>query len=125
MKLHLQKSSSLCHVTECALHGERFRIKIGSALYRQSIIISSQTVQLWPVEHVSDLCKSHFEDLALLDTELILLGTGRTLCFPETGMTEPLMLKRIGLEVMDTAAACRTFNLLQSDSRKVSAALLI
>ena len=124
MNLHLQKPNPLCHITECALHGDHFRIKIGDTLYQQSVIISSQTVKLWPVEHVSDLCKSHFEELAILDTELILLGTGRTLCFPETGMTEPLMLKGIGLEVMDTAAACRTFNLLQSDSRNVSTALL-
>ena len=68
--------------------------------------------------------EKHFAQLAALDAEIVLLGTGSKLRFPHPSLTRPLTGARIGLEVMDTGAACRTYNLLASEGRKVLAAIL-
>ena len=59
-----------------------------------------------------------------LDAEIILLGTGKLLRFPSPELMQSLMQARKGIEVMDTQAACRTFNVLAGEKRKVAAALL-
>ncbi len=73
----------------------------------------------------SDLNETHFQALADLNPELILLGTGPSQHFCHPQLLEPLHKKRIGIEVMHTDAACRTFNLLLSEGRPVLAALFI
>jgi len=70
------------------------------------------------------LLESHFSHLAGLGAEIILLGTGPKLRFPHPRLTRPLIEARIGLEVMDTGAACRTYNILAGEGRKVAAAIL-
>ncbi|MEO6431968.1 MAG: MTH938/NDUFAF3 family protein, partial [Nitrosospira sp.] len=57
--------------------------------------------------------------------EMVLFGTGATLRFPHPTLTRTLIESRIGVEVMDTAAACRTYNILTAEGRRVAAALLI
>lgn len=79
---------------------------------------------MWQVKDVSNLQTSDFELLAEIETEVILLGTGPDLVFPDPALSEPLMRKGIGLEVMDTAAACRTYSVLSGDGRHVAAALI-
>lgn len=71
------------------------------------------------------LTTEHFKALANLSPELIILGTGAKQYFPIAALQEPLFKKRIGLEIMATDAACRTFNLLLSEGRNVLAALFI
>jgi uncharacterized protein len=71
------------------------------------------------------LQESHFSHLSGLGAEIILLGTGSRLRFPHPSLTRPLMAARIGLEVMDTGAACRTYNILAGEGRKVAAAILV
>ncbi|KAB2313438.1 hypothetical protein F8A87_02630 [Betaproteobacteria bacterium SCN2] len=66
----------------------------------------------------------HFEWLRDQGAEIVLLGTGAKLRFPHPSLTRPLMQAGIGLEVMDTGAACRTYNLLASEGRKVLVAIL-
>jgi uncharacterized protein len=66
----------------------------------------------------------HFMHLASLDAEIVLLGTGPKLRFPHPSLTRPLIEARIGLEVMDTSSACRTYNILAGEGRKVLAAIL-
>jgi uncharacterized protein len=66
----------------------------------------------------------HFEWLRSQQAEIVLLGTGPRLRFPHPSLTRPLMEAGIGLEVMDTGAACRTYNLLASEERKVLAVIL-
>jgi uncharacterized protein len=70
------------------------------------------------------LQESHFSHLAGLGAEIVLLGTGTKLRFPHPGLTRPLIEARIGLEVMDTGAACRTYNILAGEGRKVAVAIL-
>ena len=60
-----------------------------------------------------------------LDPEVVLLGTGSRQRFPHPRLSRPLADARIGLEVMSTAAACRTYNILMAEGRKVAAALLV
>lgn len=67
---------------------------------------------------------AHFEWLRSQQAEIVLLGTGPRLRFPHPSLTRPLIEAGIGLEVMDTGAACRTFNLLASEGRKVLALIL-
>jgi uncharacterized protein len=62
--------------------------------------------------------------LAGLDREIVLLGTGRLLRFPRPELLRPLVQAGVGVEVMDVQAACRTYNILASEERKVAAALL-
>ena len=67
---------------------------------------------------------SHFEWMRAQEAGIVLLGTGAKLRFPHPSLTRPLIEAGIGLEVMDTGAACRTYNLLASEGRKVLAAIL-
>ncbi len=108
---------------------DRYRIRIADTWYRQSLILTSRSVKLWAVADVSALELHHFEQLAELgaelDAEVIILGAGKRTVFPRPAVTRPLMRRRIGLEVMDTAAACRTYNILAGDGRVAVAALIL
>jgi len=80
---------------------------------------------MWTVSQVSDLKNEDFVRFASLGVEVVILGTGDTLVFPHPAIMQPLMNKGIGVEVMDTAAACRTYNILLSDGRQVAAGLIL
>ncbi len=79
----------------------------------------------WKCNSVEDLTAEHFAQLAELDAELVLFGSGSKTRFPKGEWLKSLMARRIGIETMDTAAACRTYNILAGEGRKVIAALLI
>lgn len=79
----------------------------------------------WPCARFEDLRPEHFAQLAEHDTELILFGSGQRLRFAPPAWMQPLMARRIGVETMDTAAACRTFNILTGEGRNVIAALIL
>ena len=125
MKLHLNNSRLDYQITGFENHGDHVQIRIGDTFYKQSLILTPQHLQMWQVNNVSDLQQSDFQLLAEIETEVILLGTGSTGVFPHPSLSEPLMQKGIGLEVMDTAAACRTYNVLSGDGRNVAAALIV
>jgi uncharacterized protein len=91
-----------------------------------SVVISSRGQRLeWSCDSFSALTAAHFEQLAGLDAELVVFGSGRQLRFPPPAWLAGLMARRIGLETMDTEAACRTYNVLASEGRNVVAALLL
>jgi uncharacterized protein len=90
-----------------------------------STVVLSDRILDWEVQAFSALTEAAFAQLATLPVEIVLLGTGPTLRFPHPRLTQPLRDARIGLEVMDTSAACRTYNILLSEDRRVAAALLI
>ncbi len=79
----------------------------------------------WDCPSFTALTQAHFEHLAELETELIIFGSGRRLCFPRSQWLAPLHARRIGFETMDTPAACRTYNVLAGEGRNVVAALLL
>ena len=79
----------------------------------------------WTCDSFETLQASHFEQLAALNPELILFGSGTHVRFPNPQWLEALYIRRIGVETMDTQAACRTYNFLAGEGRRVVAALLI
>ena len=79
----------------------------------------------WDCTDFASLMPQHFAALAELNAELIILGSGSKLRFVHPSWLQPLMHKRIGLETMDTHAACRTYNVLAAEGRNVIAALLL
>ncbi|MBN4052973.1 Mth938-like domain-containing protein [Gammaproteobacteria bacterium AH-315-K14] len=78
----------------------------------------------WPPTDVNSLKEEHLDAIIELQPELILLGTGPTLTFPDPKIMMRIHKQRIGVEVMDTAAACRTFNILMAEGRIVVAGLM-
>ena len=79
----------------------------------------------WPVAAFSEIDAAALAAAALPGTEIVIVGTGRRLRFPPPSALRPLIEARIGYEVMDTAAACRTYNVLLGEGRQVAALLLI
>jgi uncharacterized protein len=93
--------------------------------HRRSVVVPWRgTVVPWDVDAFDDLTESRFEMLGDLQPELVIFGSGRRLRFPRPAWTRSLTARRIGVEAMDTAAACRTYNVLLAEGRSVVAALL-
>lgn len=91
-----------------------------------SVVVGSGGLRLpWHCARFEDLTAAHFAQLAELETELIVFGSGVRNRFPPPAWLQPLMARRIGLETMDTQAACRTYNILAGEGRNVVAALLL
>jgi uncharacterized protein len=100
-------------------------ILVNGARHEENVILMPDRVLPWKATDFGSLAAGDFEELARLDLEVVLLGTGPTLRFPAPELTRPLVEARIGLEVMDVQAACRTYNILASEERRVAAALLL
>jgi uncharacterized protein len=122
LKLHLEQPTVLNTVTA---YGPGFvevnRIRYDSAL----LLLPSHPVSAWQVANFEALEPSSFDALVPLAPDVVLLGTGARQRFPASAVTASLRRRGIGVEVMDTAAACRTYNILMGEGRAVAAALLI
>ena len=88
------------------------------------IVLPDRIIPAWTPATFETLSVADFELLATLDAEIILLGTGQRLRFPRPELLRALIAAQKGIEAMDLAAACRTYNVLVSEGRKVAAALL-
>jgi uncharacterized protein len=100
-----------------AINGERFT---------SSLVFSAAGERFnWDCARFEDLQVSHFDRLAEMDADLVIFGSGERLRFPKPALLQALHTRRIGVETMDTHAACRTYNFLASEGRKVVAALLL
>lgn len=122
LKLHLSSADNYYQFTgygddHVLVNGQRFDfgLALGPALLEQEVF---RTVGFDTLKII------HFEWLRQQQPEIVLLGTGPKLRFPHPALTRPLIEARIGLEVMDTGAACRTYNLLAGEGRKVLVAVL-
>jgi uncharacterized protein len=94
--------------------------------YTASVLVPWQgEVRAWPVSHPADLQALHFEQLLSMQPELVIFGSGLRQQFISPTLYRALIERRIGMETMDTAAACRTYNVLVNEGRKVVAALLL
>lgn len=101
-------------------------VKINNIVYRNSLIITpNQLLPSWRPQNLAELSPADLRLFTELKVEVVLLGTGSTLRFPSPGVTAELLVANIGVEIMDTGAACRTFNVLLSEGRKVAAGLLL
>lgn len=100
-------------------------VVINSKLYQNSIIVGAQQlIDNWPPQYYGELTDKHFTDLMELGPEILLIGTGRRLVFPPDTILDGLRIRGIGVEVMDTGAACRAYNFIVAEGRIVFAALL-
>lgn len=102
------------------------QVTINGISYHRSLIVTpAKLITEWEPREFSDLTEDNFGLLIDLHPELILLGTGGSHKFPHPSLTGSIMQRRIGLEAMDTAAACRTYNILMAEGRRVVAALFM
>lgn len=100
--------------------------QIGDESYEHSLILTPERViPDWRPRHFGELDPGLLLELAGLQPEVVLLGTGDRLRFPPTSWLAPFFDARVGIECMDTGAACRTYNLLLSEGRHVVAGLLL
>ena len=91
-----------------------------------SIIVGARGQRIaWECQRFEDLTPAHFARLAEQEAEVVIFGSGQRLRFPPPAWLQPLMARRMGLETMDTLAACRTYNILAGEGRNVIAALLL
>ena len=105
---------------------EAGRLWVASTPYAHSVIVPwVGEVQAWGPAQTGELTAAHFERIALLKPEVVIFGSGQRLCFVAAALMRSLIERRIGVETMDTAAACRTYNVLASEGRSVVAALLL
>jgi len=101
-------------------------LRINDQVIRSSCIVSAERlITDWPPVGFDDLNAEYVAMLATSNPEVILIGVGKRIRFPSPEVTRPLVERGIGFEVMDTAAACRTYNLLMGDGRTVVAGLLL
>jgi uncharacterized protein len=101
-------------------------VRICAQEYRTNIVLTSTEVATgWAAGGFDALTEAELASLLVRAPEIVLLGTGATIRFPHPRLTRALAEARVGLEVMDTAAACRTFNILAAEGRRVVAALLV
>jgi len=101
-------------------------VQVNADKYDGSLLVPSRgEVQRWPVGDFAALTAEHFEQLLSLEPELVIFGSGAKLRFVKPALLRPLIERRIGVETMDTGAACRTYNVLASEGRAVVAALLL
>jgi uncharacterized protein len=101
-------------------------IRIGETEYRQNIVVTPDAVATgWAPAGFAALTAEDFAILLQHEPEVVLLGTGATQRFPHPRLLQALSSARIGVEVMDTRAACRTFNILIAEDRRAVAALVI
>jgi uncharacterized protein len=94
--------------------------------HRASLLVPWRgEVQAWSLQRFEDLSETHFEQILALKPELVIFGSGAKIRFARPVLYRGLIAARIGVETMDLAAACRTYNVLASEGRAVLAALLI
>ena len=100
-------------------------VTINGQRHEHSLIVGHDRLQQnWPVKSIDDLSSEHLTGLDQ-GCDVVLMGTGARQKFPQRSILRPLLDKRIGVEIMDTAAACRTYNILLAEGRAVVAALII
>tara|TARA_R110000868_G_scaffold84822_6_gene238948 strand:+ start:17475 stop:17849 length:375 start_codon:yes stop_codon:yes gene_type:complete len=101
-------------------------ITVDKQTYQHSLIISPTNVYLdWPVSNIENLQAEHFNQIIELKPEILLLGVGDALTFPDSEILAAVHAARIGVEIMDNAAACRTYNILAGEDRNVVVAIIL
>jgi uncharacterized protein len=122
MKLHLNQAAGRNAFTG---YGEGYVLINGVRHESNMLVLPDSPVAAWAVQNPSAMSAEQVSHLAGLDAEVLLIGTGPRLRFPPPKLLQPLFRAGIGVEIMDTPAACRTYNILMGEGRKVAAALIL
>jgi uncharacterized protein len=120
VKLHATRPSGVNTITG---YGEGY-VLVNGERHSASIVVLPERLEQWAVTGFDALSSEDFSFLKDLGAEIVLLGTGARQRFPHPRLTAELAKAGIGVEVMDLQAACRTYNILVAEERKVAAALL-
>ena len=101
-------------------------VRVGAQEYRGNLLLTPEAVvSPWAADGFDALNEAHLREMLASSPEVVLLGTGRTMRFPPTPLQRIMIEARVGLEIMDTAAACRTYNILAAEGRRVAAGLIV
>ena len=120
MKLHASAPSAL---NTFSGYGDGY-VMVNGQRHESSMIVTPERILPWAPAAFDALAEEHFGVFLEITPEIVLLGTGTKQRFPHPRLTRALAEKRIGFEVMDLQAACRTYNILMAEERRVAAALL-
>ena len=121
VKLHLANTAGLNMFTA---YGDDYVAVNHEKHLKNLILLPESIIHEWSTATIETLTQADMQKLLELGTEIILLGTGKRLRFPPGPLMRPFAPAGIGLEIMDLQAACRTYNILAAEGRKVAAALL-
>ena len=122
MKLHASVTAGLMTITA---YDAGFIAVNGHRLTRSFLLTPQRLIDEWSPAGFSALDENDFAIIADLGCPVVLLGTGTRQRFPPPALLRPLIERRIGVEVMDSHAACRTYNILMAEGRDVAAALIV
>lgn len=101
------------------------QITVNERIYTESLVLSQdEIITPWPVNSLTELGKHHFECVFDLKPDVVLLGTGETQIFPDIEILGYFAAQGLGVEIMNTGALCRTFNILVAEDRRVVAAII-
>lgn len=122
MKLH----STLTQQYQTVTAYDKHSVELNAIRYAYSLVVLPEVAPAaWPVARFEDLTKEHFAQLEATKPDVVILGTGQKQRFVHPKLVAALTEKRIGVECMDSQAACRTYNILMAEGRKVALALIM
>ena len=122
MKLHNTINQKYQTVTAYDEHS----VEINAITFNHSLLVLPESAPVvWPVRSFAELTEQDFQTIAALKPDVVILGTGNKQRFAHPKLTASLINQRIGVECMDSQAACRTYNILMTEGRKVALALII
>lgn len=122
MDLSLERPEGYLYIRRV---GARSVTVIDRELLASFLLTPDQAIEHWPVTAAGALDASHVEPLLALRPELVILGTGDRQVFPAAAFMAGFLRKGVGIEVMDNAAAARTYNLLAGEGRRVIAGFIL
>lgn len=102
------------------------RVRINDDVFEHSVIVApDRLVPDWAPQSLAELEEQHLQAILELDPEVVILGTGAVQQFPARAILQHILRAGIGVEVMESGAACRTYNVLMAEDRRVAAALFL
>jgi uncharacterized protein len=122
MKLHASVTTGLMTITA---YDSGFIAVNGRQLTKSFLLTPKRLIEDWSPAGFDALAEADFAAIAEIGSPIVLLGTGSRQRFPAPKLLRALIERRVGVEVMDTHAACRTYNILMAEGRDVAAALII
>jgi Uncharacterized conserved protein len=122
LKFHLEQTAGKNAFTG---YGEGY-VAVNGARHEASLVVGAdRLITDWPARSIDALSADHLAAIVEMRPEIVLIGTGAKFVFPEAARLAPLYNAGIGVEVMDTPAACRTYNILMGEGRNVVAAVIL
>lgn len=122
MKFSQEASTAKYNITAY----ESDRIRINDEWQTDSLVLTPDEIfENWDIDNIAQLTEQHCQKLVDSAPEVLILGTGQKQQFPDVSILRAFAQRNIGVEIMDTAAACRTFNILIGEDRHVVAGLII